>query len=239
MVVYKILDTELGRVMLGAVGGKLAFCHFVLPSLEAVLERVAADFPGALIVPVGEHTGTEMCPNVEKFAVGEQRGTVVCPDARNVPVGEHTGAEMCPNVENFAVGEQRGTMVCPERVSHCLKREFSLEDLLCGRGSIFRWEDMYVRGTPLQVAVWREMFSLGPGELVTYSQLALRCGYPKAVRAVASAVGKNPFSLIVPCHRVLRSEAFNADGEINPNKLGNYYWGKELKLKILQMEGLI
>lgn len=205
MVVYKILDTELGRVMLGAVGGKLAFCHFVMPSLEAVLERVAADFPGALIVPVGE-----------------QRGTVVCPEARNVPVGEHTGAEMCP-----------------EGVFRCFAREFSLEDLLCGRGSIFRWEDMYVRGTPLQVAVWREMFSLGPGELVTYSQLALRCGYPKAVRAVASAVGKNPFSLIVPCHRVLRSEAFDADGEINPNKLGNYYWGKELKLKILQMEGLI
>ena len=174
--------------MLGAVGGKLAFCHFVLPSLEAVLERVAADFPGALIVPVGEQSGTEMCP---------------------------------------------------EGVFHCFAREFSLEDLLCGRGSIFRWEDMYVRGTPLQVAVWREMFSLGPGELVTYSQLALRCGYPKAVRAVASAVGKNLFSLIVPCHRVLRSEAFDADGEINPNKLGNYYWGKELKLKILQKEGLI
>ena len=205
MVVYKILDTELGRVMLGEVGGKLAFCHFVMPSLEAVLERVAADFPGERIVPVGEHTGAEMCPNAVKFVVGEQSGTVVC----------------------------------PERVSHCLMREFSLEDLLCGRGSIFRWEDMYVRGTPLQVAVWKEMFSLGPGELVTYSQLALRCGYPKAVRAVASAVGKNPFSLIVPCHRVLRSEAFDADGEINPNKLGNYYWGRDLKLKILQMEGLI
>lgn len=205
MVVYKILDTELGRVMLGAVGGKLVFCHFVMPSLEAVLERVAADFPGTLIVPVGEHSGAEMCPNVEKFAVGEQRGIVVC----------------------------------PERVPHCLMREFSLEDLLCGRGSIFRWEDMYVRGTPLQVAVWREMFSLGPGELVTYSQLALRCGYPKAVRAVASAVGKNPFSLIVPCHRVLRSEAFDADGEINANKLGNYYWGKDLKRRILQKEGLI
>lgn len=205
MVVYKILDTELGRVMLGAVGGKLAFCHFVMPSLEAVLERVAADFPGERIVPVGEHTGAEICPNAVKFVVGEQRVTVVC----------------------------------LERVSHCLMREFSLEDLLCGRGSIFRWEDMYVRGTPLQVAVWKEMFSLGPGELVTYSQLALRCGYPKAVRAVASAVGKNPFSLIVPCHRVLRSEAFDADGEINPNKLGNYYWGRDLKLKILQMEGLI
>jgi O-6-methylguanine DNA methyltransferase len=205
MVVYKILDTELGRVMLGAVGGKLAFCHFVMPSLEAVLERVAADFPGALIVPVGE-----------------QSGTVVSLEARNLPVGEHAGTEMCP-----------------EGVFRCFAREFSLEDLLCGRGSIFRWEDMYVRGTPLQVAVWREMFSLGPGELVTYSQLALRCGYPKAVRAVASAVGKNPFSLIVPCHRVLRSEAFDADGEINANKLGNYYWGKDLKRRILQKEGLL
>ena len=205
MVVYKILDTELGRVMIGAVGGKLAFCHFVLPSLEAVLERVAADFPGGRIVPVGEHMESDMCPNGERM-----------------PVVEHTEAEMCPN-----------------GVSHCLAREFSLEDLLCGRGSIFRWEDMYVSGTPLQVAVWRELFSLGWGELITYSQLAARCGYPKAVRAVASAVGKNPFSLIIPCHRVLRSEAFNADGGINANKLGNYYWGKELKLKILQKEGLI
>lgn len=205
MVVYKILDTELGRVMIGAVGGKLAFCHFVLPSLETVLERVAADFPGGRIVPVGEHMESDMCPNGERM-----------------PVVEHTEAEMCPN-----------------GVSHCLAREFSLEDLLCGRGSIFRWEDMYVSGTPLQVAVWRELFSLGRGELITYSQLAARCGYPKAVRAVASAVGKNPFSLIIPCHRVLRSEAFNADGGINANKLGNYYWGKELKLKILQKEGLI
>ena len=205
MIEYKIVNTELERVMLGAVDGKLAFCHFVLPSLEAVLERVAADFPGERIVPFGE-----------------QNGTVVCPEVRNVAVGEHTEAE-----------------VCPERVSHFLAREFSLEDLLCGRGSIFRWEDMYVAGTPLQVAVWWEMYSLDREELITYSQLAARCGYTKAVRAVATAVGKNPFSLVIPCHRVLRSEAFNADGGINANKLGNYYWGKELKLKILQKEGLI
>ena len=188
MIEYKIVNTELERVMLGAVDGKLAFCHFVLPSFEAVLERVAADFPGERIVPFGE---------------------------------------------------QNGTVVCPERVSHFLAREFSLKDLLCGRGSIFRWEDMYVAGTSLQVAVWREMYSLDWEELITYSQLAARCGYTKAVRAVASAVGKNPFSLVIPCHRVLRSEAFNADGGINANKLGNYYWGKELKLKILQKEGLI
>ncbi|MBR4883570.1 MAG: methylated-DNA--[Bacteroidales bacterium] len=196
MVVYKILDTELGRVMIGAVGGKLAFCHFVVPSLEAVLERVAADFPGEGIVPFGERGEGRMCPEVWKVAVGERMGAEMSPEMRNVAVGEHRDAELCP-----------------KRVSHCLAGEFSLEDLLCGRGSIFRWEDMYVRGTPLQVAVWREMYSLGRNELITYSQLANRCGRPRAVRAVASAVGKNPFSLIIPCHRVLRSGAFDADGK--------------------------
>lgn len=222
MIEYKIVNTELERVMLGAVDGKLAFCHFVLPSLEAVLERVAADFPGERIVPFGE-----------------QNGTVVCPEVRNVAVGEHMEAVVCPGGERIAIGEHQEAWMCHKRVSHFLAREFSLEDLLCGRGSIFRWEDMYVAGTPLQVAVWWEMYSLDREELITYSQLAARCGYTKAVRAVATAVGKNPFSLVIPCHRVLRSEAFNADGGINANKLGNYYWGKELKLKILQKEGLI
>ena len=130
----------------------------------------------------------------------------------------------------------------------------TFDELLNGRGSIFRWEDLQVQGTELQVAVWREMFGLQPGELITYSQLAARCGYPRAVRAVASAVGKNPISLIIPCHRVVRSEAFvhrggefatkgnsagKESGKINVSKLGNYYWGKELKIKILEWEELI
>ena len=290
MIEYKIVETELGRIVLGAVGGKLAFCHFAVPSLETVLERVAADFPGEEIVPFGEQKGTVVCqevrnvavgehfgalvfpngvksvfgeqkgtvvcpeawnvvvgermgalvfPNGVKSAFGEQKGTVVCPEVRNVAVGEHMGALVCPNGERIAIGEHRDAELCPERVSHCLAGEFSLDDLLCGRGSIFKWEDMYVAGTPLQVAVWREMYSLGRRELITYSQLAARCGRPRAVRAIASAVGKNPFSLIIPCHRVLRNEAFGADGKVNASKLGNYHWGKDIKCRILQEEGLI
>ena len=222
MIEYKIVDTELGRVVLGAVDGKLAFCHFAVPSLEAVLARVAADFPGEVIVPFGE-----------------QNNAVVCPDAGNVAVGEHMGALVCPRGERIAIGEHWDAELCPEGVFHCLKRDFSLDDLLCGRGSIFRWEDMYVAGTPLQVAVWREMYSLDRRELITYSQLAIRCGKPRVVRAVASAVGRNPFSLIIPCHRVLRREAFDADGKINASKLGNYHWGKDLKRRILLKEGLL
>ena len=222
MIEYKIVETELGRIVLGAVDGKLAFCHFAVPSLEAVLERVAADFPGEVIVPFGE-----------------QKGTMVCPDAGNVAVGEHMGALVCPNGERIAIGEHRSAELYPEGVSHCLKRDFSLDDLLSGRGSIFKWEDMYVAGTPLQVAVWREMYSLDRRELITYSQLAARCGRPRAVRAIASAVGKNPFSLIIPCHRVLKNEAFGADGKVNASKLGNYHWGKDLKRRILLKEGLL
>lgn len=118
-------------------------------------------------------------------------------------------------------------------------KEYSLQELLCGKGSIFRWEDFLLKGTPLQLAVWREIYKLQPGEVISYSSLASRCGYPKAVRAVATAVGKNPISLIIPCHRVLRQEAFLKDGGINADMLGNYGWGKELKRKILEWEGII
>lgn len=173
MIWYKIINTPLGNVVLGDRDGRICFCHFALPSLEAVLRRVAEDFPGE--------------------AIGEE-----------------------------TVG-----------------KEYSLQGLLCGKGSIFRWEDFLLKGTPLQVAVWREIYNLQPGETISYSDLATRCGYPKAVRAVATAVGKNPISLIIPCHRVLRQEAFLKDGGINAYMLGNYGWGKELKRKILEWEGII
>lgn len=173
MIWYKIINTPLGNVVLGGREGRICFCHFALPSLEAVLRRVAEDFPGE--------------------AIGEE-----------------------------TVG-----------------KDYSLQGLLCGRGSIFRWEDFLLNGTPLQVAVWREIYNLQPGEVISYSSLASRCGYPKAVRAVATAVGKNPISLIIPCHRVLRQEAFRKEGGINADMLGNYGWGRELKRKILEWEGII
>jgi len=57
--------------------------------------------------------------------------------------------------------------------------------------------------TALQLAVMKAVSGILPGDVISYSELARLAGYPRAVRAVASAVGRNPIPVIVPCHRVL------------------------------------
>lgn len=61
-------------------------------------------------------------------------------------------------------------------------------------------------GTPFQQAVWRALLAIACGEHSSYAQIARAIGNPQAVRAVGAAVGRNPVSLIVPCHRVLGSD---------------------------------
>ena len=58
-------------------------------------------------------------------------------------------------------------------------------------------------GTPFQQAVWRALSALPPGRTCSYGELAAAAGHPGAVRAVAAAIGRNPLSLVVPCHRVV------------------------------------
>lgn len=59
------------------------------------------------------------------------------------------------------------------------------------------------QGTPFQQAVWAALRRIAPGDTVSYGALASALGRPAAVRAVAAAIGRNPLSLVVPCHRVL------------------------------------
>ncbi len=61
-------------------------------------------------------------------------------------------------------------------------------------------------GTDFQKAVWREVSRIPYGETVSYRSIAENIGKPKAVRAVANAVGANPFPIIIPCHRVIPSD---------------------------------
>lgn len=91
-------------------------------------------------------------------------------------------------------------------------------------------EDFQGLGTDFQISVWLELTKIKKGEVVTYKELAKRIGKPKAIRAVANAVGKNPFTPEVPCHRVIRSDG----------KLGGYSrkGGAKTKLKLLKMEGV-
>jgi AraC family transcriptional regulator, regulatory protein of adaptative response / methylated-DNA-[protein]-cysteine methyltransferase len=74
----------------------------------------------------------------------------------------------------------------------------------------------FVRGTPFQIQVWRALLRIPMGSLTTYSRLAQAIGNSNAARAVGSAVGANPISFIVPCHRVIRETG----------ALGNYGGGR-------------
>ncbi|MFZ0513954.1 MAG: methylated-DNA--[protein]-cysteine S-methyltransferase [Candidatus Nitrosopolaris sp.] len=83
-------------------------------------------------------------------------------------------------------------------------------------------------GTKFQMSVWRELTKIPYGTHCSYQGIAIAVGRPKAVRAVGTAVGSNPISVVVPCHRVLTST----------NKLGGYAGGLTSKMHLLQVEGI-
>ena len=85
---------------------------------------------------------------------------------------------------------------------------------------------LHTCGTKFQEKVWAAIRSIPSGETRTYTALATMIGEPKAVRAVASACAKNSIALLIPCHRVVRS-----DGTI-----GEYRWGIERKRELLNAE---
>ncbi|WP_413569330.1 methylated-DNA--[protein]-cysteine S-methyltransferase [Bdellovibrio sp. HCB117] len=84
-----------------------------------------------------------------------------------------------------------------------------------------------LQGTEFQVRVWLELLKIPYGKTWTYSELAKKLRKPSAVRAIASAVAKNPVCYWIPCHRVVGK---------NANKL-KYHWGPELKAELLSSEG--
>ena len=86
-----------------------------------------------------------------------------------------------------------------------------------------------LRGTEFQRDVWEALLHIPKGQVISYGDVANDIGRPKASRAVGSAVGENPVSLVVPCHRVVQSSG----------GLGNYGWGIDLKKKILEEEGVV
>jgi methylated-DNA-[protein]-cysteine S-methyltransferase len=65
--------------------------------------------------------------------------------------------------------------------------------------------DLAPEGTPFQLRVWGELRKIPYGETISYGELARRVGNPKASRAVGAANGRNPISIVVPCHRVIGS----------------------------------
>lgn len=85
-----------------------------------------------------------------------------------------------------------------------------------------------LQGTPFQQAVWRVLLQIPSGSTSTYTEVAQRAGTPRAVRAVGAAIGRNPLSIVVPCHRVL-----GRDGSLT-----GYAGGLPRKQALLQLEGV-
>jgi O-6-methylguanine DNA methyltransferase len=84
-------------------------------------------------------------------------------------------------------------------------------------------------GTPFQRRVWSELQRIPYGDTVSYSELARRSGRPRAIRAAGAANGKNPISIVIPCHRVV-----GKDGS-----LVDYGGGLEKKAALLELEGAL
>jgi AraC family transcriptional regulator of adaptative response/methylated-DNA-[protein]-cysteine methyltransferase len=85
---------------------------------------------------------------------------------------------------------------------------------------------LYLIGAPFQIKVWEALLAIPSGQITTYSEIAAHVGHPKAVRAVGTAVGRNPISWLVPCHRALRKSG----------GLGGYHWGLPVKRALLAYE---
>ncbi|NCO03543.1 MAG: methylated-DNA--[protein]-cysteine S-methyltransferase [Alphaproteobacteria bacterium] len=87
----------------------------------------------------------------------------------------------------------------------------------------------HIKGTVFQKEVWNALLSIPRGKVVSYGDVANDIGRPKAFRAVGTAVGENPISLIIPCHRVVQKSG----------ALGNYGWGIDLKKRLLEIEAAV
>ncbi|WOI55057.1 bifunctional helix-turn-helix domain-containing protein/methylated-DNA--[protein]-cysteine S-methyltransferase [Palleronia sp. LCG004] len=86
--------------------------------------------------------------------------------------------------------------------------------------------DLHLIGAPFQIKVWEALMTIPTGHVTTYGEIAQAIGRPKAVRAVGSAVGRNPISWIIPCHRAIRATG----------GLGGYHWGIPVKRAMLAHE---
>ena len=85
---------------------------------------------------------------------------------------------------------------------------------------------LWLRGSPFQLKVWEALLEIPEGTHSTYGQLAVRIGHPGAARAVGTAVGGNPVSWIIPCHRVIRQMG----------EMGGYRWGGLTKRAMIGYE---
>ncbi|MCJ7798324.1 MAG: methylated-DNA--[protein]-cysteine S-methyltransferase [Polaromonas sp.] len=124
-----------------------------------------------------------------------------------------------------------GPAAWPEDADHPILKQASqqLHDYFAGRRRHFDLPLDLGCGTVFQQSVWQALLEIPQGEVVSYGEVSRRIGNPAAVRAVGGAVGRNPVSIVVPCHRVM-----GASGALT-----GYGGGLDRKTALLTLEGAL
>jgi methylated-DNA-[protein]-cysteine S-methyltransferase len=123
------------------------------------------------------------------------------------------------------------TAAWPHAPDHPVLRDAvaQLSDYFAGRRTRFELPLDLQGGTAFQQSVWQALLAIPAGGTASYGDISRQVGRPAAVRAVGAAVGRNPLSIVVPCHRVL-----GRDGALT-----GYAGGLERKSALLELEGAI
>ncbi len=141
-----------------------------------------------------------------------------------------------PRLDQRRSGAQCGPLVWqqteipPDVQGRIEEARNQLDEYFSGRRQNFDLElDLAARGTPFQRTIWQALLKVPYGKVLTYGELGRQAGLPAGHgRAIGSAVGRNPLTIIVPCHRIVASGAL----------LNGYSGGLHRKLALLQLEGV-
>lgn len=127
--------------------------------------------------------------------------------------------------------ELMGPTVWPTVIDHPVLKKVSqqLSEYFAGQRTEFDVPLDLAYGTAFQQSVWQALLKIPQGGTASYGEVSARIGKPAAVRAVGAAVGRNPVSIIVPCHRVM-----GANGALT-----GYAGGLDRKAALLTLEGVL
>lgn len=148
-------------------------------------------------------------PFGEALAMGTDRG--LC----GLAFTEETGRAECL-ADMTARWPDASFVEAPERLAPDVRAAF------CQSGTA----NLHLMGAPFQIKVWEALLRIPSGRVTTYSEIARAIGHERAVRAVGTAVGRNPIGFLIPCHRALRKSG----------GLGGYHWGLPVKRAMLAWE---
>jgi methylated-DNA-[protein]-cysteine S-methyltransferase len=149
------------------------------------------------------------------------------------PLGPMTVAATCHGLAGLFFADQRHLPAIAhwrQEAAHPVLREAAAQVTQYFAGTRTRFElplDLQ-GGTPFQQSVWHALLTIPPGATTTYGALSRHIGRPQAVRAVGTAIGRNPIGIVVPCHRVIGSDG----------TLTGYAGGLDRKSALLRLEGV-